>query len=162
MPSGREEARYAYIERCGKVYVGRLAVGTAALLREQEVRCIYQRKMEHSADVCSHVPALESPPPGSLPWHSSCSAGIIRLLKKDDFVCSTYRDHVHALSKGLSSREVMAELFGKKTGCCRGQGGSMHMFSKEWGLVRAVWPWGVVLLAPGKLPAFNQGEGGEF
>lgn len=48
---------------------------------------------------------------------------------------STYRDHVHAVSKGVPAREVMAELFGKSTGCCRGQGGSMHMFSKEWGLL---------------------------
>jgi len=42
---------------------------------------------------------------------------------------------VHALSKNVPAREVMAELFGKKTGICRGQGGSMHMFSKEWGLL---------------------------
>ena len=48
---------------------------------------------------------------------------------------STYRDHVHALSKGVPARNIMAELFGKKTGICRGQGGSMHMFSAEWGLV---------------------------
>ncbi|GAB4813414.1 hypothetical protein N2152v2_000460 [Parachlorella kessleri] len=63
------------------------------------------------------------------------SSGVIRLLRKDDYVCSTYRDHVHALSKGVTSREIMAELFGKKTGCCRGQGGSMHMFSAEHGLL---------------------------
>lgn len=59
------------------------------------------------------------------------STGIIRSLRASDYVCSTYRDHVHALSKGVSAREVMAELFGKKTGCCRGQGGSMHMFSSK-------------------------------
>ncbi|XP_019154370.1 PREDICTED: pyruvate dehydrogenase E1 component subunit alpha-3, chloroplastic [Ipomoea nil] len=59
------------------------------------------------------------------------STGFIKLLKKEDTVVSTYRDHVHALSKGVSAREVMSELFGKTTGCCRGQGGSMHMFSKE-------------------------------
>ncbi|WVZ16717.1 hypothetical protein V8G54_009699 [Vigna mungo] len=59
------------------------------------------------------------------------STGFIKLLKKEDYVVSTYRDHVHALSKGVPSRAVMSELFGKATGCCRGQGGSMHMFSKE-------------------------------
>ena len=48
----------------------------------------------------------------------------------------TEQDHVHALSKGVSARGIMAELFGKKTGICRGQGGSMHMFSAEHGLVR--------------------------
>jgi hypothetical protein len=50
-------------------------------------------------------------------------------------VCSTYRDHMHALSKGSSPRAVMAELFGKQTGLCRGQGGSMHMFDSENGLL---------------------------
>eukprot|EP00475_Leptophrys_vorax_P002083 TRINITY_DN11183_c0_g1_i6.p1 TRINITY_DN11183_c0_g1~~TRINITY_DN11183_c0_g1_i6.p1 ORF type:complete len:434 (+),score=39.27 TRINITY_DN11183_c0_g1_i6:47-1348(+) len=63
------------------------------------------------------------------------SSGVIKYLRQDDYVTSTYRDHVHAISKGVPAREVMAELFGKTTGCCRGQGGSMHMFSKEWGLL---------------------------
>ena len=63
------------------------------------------------------------------------STGVIGALRKDDYICSTYRDHVHALSKGVPSRAIMAELFGKKTGLCRGQGGSMHMFSREHGLV---------------------------
>ncbi|XP_024397426.1 pyruvate dehydrogenase E1 component subunit alpha-3, chloroplastic [Physcomitrium patens] len=63
------------------------------------------------------------------------STGFIKLLKKGDYVTSTYRDHVHALSKGVPARQVMAELFGKTTGCCRGQGGSMHMFSAEHGLL---------------------------
>ncbi|KAJ6823343.1 putative pyruvate dehydrogenase E1 component subunit alpha-3, chloroplastic [Iris pallida] len=63
------------------------------------------------------------------------STGFIRLLRRADSVVSTYRDHVHALSKGVPARSVMAELFGKATGCCRGQGGSMHMFSAEHGLL---------------------------
>ncbi|KAF5201639.1 Pyruvate dehydrogenase e1 component subunit alpha [Thalictrum thalictroides] len=63
------------------------------------------------------------------------STGFIKLLKKEDCVVSTYRDHVHALSKGVSARAVMSELFAKKTGVCRGQGGSMHMFSKEHNLL---------------------------
>nr|QUE29095.1 OdpA [Madagascaria erythrocladioides] len=58
------------------------------------------------------------------------SSGIIKALKETDYVCSTYRDHVHALSKGVSAREVMAELFGKETGCSKGRGGSMHIFSQ--------------------------------
>ncbi|CAA2970253.1 Pyruvate dehydrogenase E1 component subunit alpha-3, chloroplastic [Olea europaea subsp. europaea] len=59
------------------------------------------------------------------------STGFIKLLWNRDCVVSSYRDHVHALSKGVPARAVMSELFGKTTGCCRGQGGSMHMFSKE-------------------------------
>lgn len=63
------------------------------------------------------------------------STGVIRCLRPDDYVCSTYRDHVHALSKRVPAREIMAELFGKQTGICRGQGGSMHMFSSTHGFV---------------------------
>lgn len=63
------------------------------------------------------------------------SSGVIKLLRKDDAVVSTYRDHVHATSKGVPVREVMAELFGKATGCSKGRGGSMHMFSKEHNMI---------------------------
>jgi pyruvate dehydrogenase E1 component alpha subunit len=61
------------------------------------------------------------------------STGVIRSMRRDstDYVSSTYRDHVHALSAGVPAREVMAELFGKETGCSKGRGGSMHMFSAE-------------------------------
>jgi pyruvate dehydrogenase E1 component alpha subunit len=60
------------------------------------------------------------------------STGVIRAMRRDeDYVCSTYRDHVHALSAGVPAREVMAELFGKETGCSKGRGGSMHLFSAE-------------------------------
>jgi pyruvate dehydrogenase E1 component alpha subunit len=64
------------------------------------------------------------------------STGIVKALRSTgDYVCSTYRDHVHALSAGVPAREVMAELFGKATGCSKGRGGSMHMFSAEHGLL---------------------------
>ena len=60
------------------------------------------------------------------------STGVIKTMKmKHDWFCSTYRDHVHALSAGVPAREVMSELFGKETGCSKGRGGSMHLFSKE-------------------------------
>ncbi len=60
------------------------------------------------------------------------SSGVIKAMHPDkDYVCSTYRDHVHALSAGVPAKEVMAELFGKATGCSKGRGGSMHMFSAE-------------------------------
>ncbi len=60
------------------------------------------------------------------------STGVIQTMRPgEDYVCSTYRDHVHALSCGVPAREVMAELFGKATGCSKGRGGSMHLFSAE-------------------------------
>ena len=64
------------------------------------------------------------------------STGIIQAMRPgEDYVCSTYRDHVHALSCGVPAKEVMAELFGKATGCSKGRGGSMHMFSQEHNLL---------------------------
>jgi len=60
------------------------------------------------------------------------STGVIQAMcPGEDYVSSTYRDHVHALSAGVPAKEVMAELFGKATGCSKGRGGSMHMFSAE-------------------------------
>lgn len=63
------------------------------------------------------------------------SSGVIKSMRPDDYVCSTYRDHVHALSAGVPAENVMAELFGKETGCSRGRGGSMHLFSGEHNLL---------------------------
>ncbi len=60
------------------------------------------------------------------------SSGVIKAMRPDqDYVSSTYRDHVHALSAGVPASEVMAELFGKATGCSKGRGGSMHLFSAQ-------------------------------
>lgn len=58
-------------------------------------------------------------------------AGMMSAIEKGDKVITAYRDHAHALAMGMSAREVMAELYGKATGCSKGKGGSMHMFSKE-------------------------------
>jgi pyruvate dehydrogenase E1 component alpha subunit len=52
-------------------------------------------------------------------------------INKEDKLITAYRDHAHALACGIPAREVMAELYGKATGCSKGKGGSMHMFSKE-------------------------------
>lgn len=52
-------------------------------------------------------------------------------LTDDDYVITTYRDHGHAIARGMTSRAAMAELFGKATGCSQGFGGSMHMFDVE-------------------------------
>lgn len=60
------------------------------------------------------------------------STGVIKAMRaQHDWFCSTYRDHVHALSCGVPAMEVMSELFGKSTGCSKGRGGSMHLFSRK-------------------------------
>ena len=56
------------------------------------------------------------------------AVGAISAIRKDDYVFASYREHGHALAKGMSARSIMAELYGKATGCSKGKGGSMHMF----------------------------------
>src|SRR5260221_10035304 len=63
------------------------------------------------------------------------ATGVCANLHTDDVVFSTHRGHGHALAKGVSPRELIAELFGRATGVSRGRGGSMHLFSPEVGLL---------------------------
>jgi len=61
--------------------------------------------------------------------------GTISAIRKDDYVLASYREHGLALAKGMSARSIMAELYGKATGCSKGKGGSMHMFDKSLGFL---------------------------
>lgn len=63
------------------------------------------------------------------------AAGVCAHLRREDVVFSTHRGHGHALAKGLDPRLLMAELYGRETGCSRGRGGSMHLFAPEIGLM---------------------------
>jgi pyruvate dehydrogenase E1 component alpha subunit len=57
--------------------------------------------------------------------------GAISVLREDDYIITTYRDHGQALARGMTPRAVMAELYGRVDGCSRGKGGSMHLFDRE-------------------------------
>ncbi|HET7461283.1 MAG TPA: pyruvate dehydrogenase (acetyl-transferring) E1 component subunit alpha [Longimicrobium sp.] len=59
------------------------------------------------------------------------AVGAIHALRPDDYVMTAYREHVHAIQKGISANAVMAELYGRADGCSGGKGGSMHMFGAE-------------------------------
>src|SRR5688572_17349506 len=59
------------------------------------------------------------------------AVGSIAALKPEDYVVTTYRDHGVALAKGMSAKALMAELFGKATGCSKGLGGWMHLFDQK-------------------------------
>lgn len=56
------------------------------------------------------------------------AVGAIHALKPEDAIVATYREHGHALARGISANAIMAEMYGKYTGCSRGRGGSMHLF----------------------------------
>jgi 2-oxoisovalerate dehydrogenase E1 component len=94
------------------------------LIRETEeelARC-HQRGLIHGA--CHTYVGQEA-----------IAAGVCLHLTDRDPVFSTHRGHGHALAKGMPPRELMAELFGRATGCSRGRGGSMHLFSPEIGMM---------------------------
>ena len=59
------------------------------------------------------------------------ATGVVSCLEPDDSVIATYREHGHALLRGLSARSIMAEMFGSVDGCSKGRGGSMHLFDSE-------------------------------
>lgn len=63
------------------------------------------------------------------------AAGVCAHLRADDAIFSTHRGHGHALAKGVPAEQLMAELYGRATGCSRGRGGSMHLFAPEVGLM---------------------------
>jgi pyruvate dehydrogenase E1 component alpha subunit len=56
------------------------------------------------------------------------AVGVMEALRPEDAIAGTYREHGHAIARGISMRAIMAELFGRVDGCCRGRGGSMHIF----------------------------------
>jgi pyruvate dehydrogenase E1 component alpha subunit len=59
------------------------------------------------------------------------AVGIMQALRPEDDIAGTYREHGHAIARGVPMRSIMAELFGKLEGCCRGRGGSMHIFDRQ-------------------------------
>ena len=66
------------------------------------------------------------------------ATGVCAALRKDDYIFGGHRSHGHYLAKGGDLRALMAELYGKTTGCSRGRGGSMHLIAKELGLLGTV------------------------
>lgn len=66
------------------------------------------------------------------------AAGMCANLRQDDYITSTHRGHGHCIAKGLDLKRMMAEVFGKKTGCCGGKGGTMHMFDPGIGIMGTI------------------------
>lgn len=89
---------------------------------EEELARCHQRGLIHGA--CHTYVGQEA-----------IAAGVCAHLTVQDSVFSTHRGHGHALAKGMPPRELIAELFGRATGCSRGRGGSMHLFAPEIGMM---------------------------
>ena len=65
------------------------------------------------------------------------ATGVMANLRKTDYIQSTHRGHGHTIAKGADLKHMMAELFGKSTGCCKGKGGSMHIADFSVGMLGA-------------------------
>src|SRR3954454_16298032 len=89
---------------------------------EEELARCHQRGLIHGA--CHTYVGQEA-----------IATGVCAHLGTDDVVFSTHRGHGHALAKGVTPRQLVAELFGRATGCSQGRGGSMHLFAPEVGLM---------------------------
>lgn len=84
---------------------------------------------------------LEGTMPGTIhqcQGQEATAVGVCAALGEDDWITSTFRGHGHALAKGLTPQEMLDELFGAKTGCCKGRGGSMHMGNMAKGMVPGI------------------------
>jgi pyruvate dehydrogenase E1 component alpha subunit len=84
---------------------------------------------------------LEGIMPGTIhqcQGQEATAVGVCAALGNDDFITSTFRGHGHALAKGLCVQELLDELFGATTGCCKGKGGSMHVGNMAKGMVPGI------------------------
>lgn len=84
---------------------------------------------------------LEGTMPGTIhqcQGQEATAVGVCSALRQDDYITSTFRGHGHALAKGLGVQEMLDELFGARTGCCKGKGGSMHMGNMAKGMVPSI------------------------
>jgi pyruvate dehydrogenase E1 component alpha subunit len=84
---------------------------------------------------------LEGTMPGTIhqcQGQEACAVGVCSALRPGDWITSTFRGHGHALAKGLTPQEMLDELFGARTGCCKGKGGSMHMGNMDKGMVPGI------------------------
>ncbi|HEY2970907.1 MAG TPA: thiamine pyrophosphate-dependent dehydrogenase E1 component subunit alpha [Pyrinomonadaceae bacterium] len=68
----------------------------------------------------------------------ACAVGVCSVLTEKDMITSTHRPHEHAVARGIPLKSLMAELFAKKTGCCAGKGGSMHIGDPALGMLPAI------------------------
>ena len=90
------------------------------------------------------------------------AVGVCAALRPNDFITSTFRGHGHALAKGLSMQELLDELFGATTGCCKGKGGSMHVGSMAKGMIPGIAiVGGGIPVAAGMALAFKMQKSGQ-
>ncbi|MHB1457517.1 MAG: thiamine pyrophosphate-dependent dehydrogenase E1 component subunit alpha [Armatimonadota bacterium] len=106
-------------------------------LLEMYSRMLMARRLEEEV----HLLFLNGELPGTVHLYTgeeACAVGVCSALNPDDYITSTHRPHGHAVAKGVPTNAIMAELFARTTGCCRGYGGSMHMGDLAVGMLPAI------------------------
>lgn len=104
-------------------------------ITERFYRSMYRiRRVEEEIARIYPTDAVKSPVHLSI-GQESVSVGVCEALSPDDVVFGTYRGHAMYLAKGGDLKKMIAELYGKATGCARGKGGSMHLICKEKGVM---------------------------
>jgi pyruvate dehydrogenase E1 component alpha subunit len=110
------------MSRSAKLHLSR--AGLLALLKQM----IRVRRFEEKCDELYQVEKIRGFLHLAIGEEAICTA-VMAALTPDDAIVATYREHGHALVRGVPMRAVMAEMYGKVEGCSRGRGGSMHLFS---------------------------------
>jgi len=128
----------------------------SSTLRELYIMMLRIRKFEEKvAEVLQPEPEIVCPVHLYI-GQEAIATGVCASLRKDDYVFSTHRSHGHYIAKGGDTKALMAELYGRATGCSRGRGGSMHLASPDMGLLgSSAIVAGTIPLAAGAALAFS-------
>ncbi len=133
----RRVERHEMIGSPAQVDAERLAGYASDFLRSLYERMAIIREFEERVKYLF----LEGTMPGTIhqcQGQEATAVGVCAALRQEDWITSTFRGHGHALAKGLTPHELLAELFGASTGCCKGKGGSMHVGNMDKGMVPGI------------------------
>jgi 2-oxoisovalerate dehydrogenase E1 component len=136
----------------------------AALGRDGALEMLERMSVIRNFEKTAYLRYLQGEIPGTLhqsQGQEAVAVGVCRHLRTSDWITSTHRPHGHALAKGLSPDAAMAEVYGKRDGCLRGRGGSMHLGDPDLGILPSIAiVGGGITLAPGMAMALaHRGEG---
>lgn len=141
-------------------YIRQTTLHPPATLRQMYLLMLKIRKFEEK--VVELYPAQDMRTPVHLYiGHEAIAAGVCLNLQKCDYVFSNHRGHGHCIAKGMDMKLMLAEFYGKKTGCCKGKGGSMHLVDPENGVLgtSAIVGGGLPLAVGAALASVMQGNG---
>ena len=109
----------------------------AGMTAHELLRLYEQMLLLRRFELAAQVACRKGETPGFLHLYvgqEASGVGICAHLRRSDWITSTHRGHGHALAKGMDPDTLMAELYGKRDGCCGGRGGTMHLYDASCGL----------------------------